>query len=86
MAFLFRREYRRKYEKINLLEYIGKQIGLICSMVLIVVRILDWFNPYMDFMGHSYFVLYLLCACSISLGLYGIFGRKEEPKGRRRKV
>lgn len=44
-------------KKINLLEYIGKQIGLICSMVLIVVRILDWFNPYMDFMGHSYFVL-----------------------------
>ena len=73
-------------KKINLLEYIGEQIGLICSMVLIVVRILDWFNPYMDFMGHSYFVLYLLCACSISLGLYGIFGRKEEPKGRRRKV
>lgn len=73
-------------KKIIFLEYIGKQVCLICSMILTVVRILDWFNPYMDFMGHSYPVLYILCACSISLGLYGIFGRIEEPKGRKRKV
>ena len=37
-------------------------IGGICSCVLIIVHILDWYNPFMDFSGYSLWVLYLLCA------------------------
>lgn len=56
-------------KKIIFLEYIGKQVCLICSMILIVVRILDWFNPYMDFMGHLSFIS---CArAPLALGCMG---------------
>lgn len=40
-------------------------IGGICSCVMIVIHILDWYNPFMDFSGHSLWVLYLLCAATI---------------------
>ena len=70
-------------KKIIFLEYIGKQVCLICSMILIVVRILDWFNPLMDFMGHSMFLLYALCIASVFLGVCEIYLRKPETKLRR---
>lgn len=31
-------------------------ISVICSMALLVIQILDWYNPFMDFMGHSMFL------------------------------
>lgn len=27
-------------------------IGVICSFVCIAAKVLDWYNPYMDFTGH----------------------------------
>lgn len=38
-------------------------IGVICSFVCIFAKILDWYNPYMDFSGHIWviqMILYLL--------------------------
>lgn len=31
-------------------------IGVICSFVCIAAKVLDWYNPYMDFAGHIWFV------------------------------
>lgn len=30
--------------------------GVICSFVCLVAKILDWYNPYMDFSGHVIFM------------------------------
>ena len=35
-------------------------IGFICSMTGIIAKILDWYNPYMDFEGHIGFTQILL--------------------------
>lgn len=53
-------------------------VCIICSVVLLVVQILDWYNPFMDFMGHSVFVLYLLCAGAACLGICEVYFRKPE--------
>jgi len=31
-------------------------IGVICSFVCIAAKVLDWYNPYMDFTGHIWFM------------------------------
>ena len=41
----------------------------ICSMVCIALKVLDWYNLYMDFVGHAVFVPYILY---ISVFLYAI--------------
>ena len=33
-------------------------ICIICGLALMVIQVLDWYNPFMDFMGHSMFLLY----------------------------
>ena len=45
---------------VALLYRIAGHICLICSISVFVIQILDWYNPYMDFMGHSMFLLYAL--------------------------
>lgn len=27
-------------------------VGVVCTLVCITAKILDWYNPYMDFIGH----------------------------------
>ena len=44
----------------------------ICGLALMVIQVLDWYNPFMDFMGHSMFLLYFLCIASFFLGLDAI--------------
>lgn len=34
--------------------------GVICSFVCIVAKILDWYNPFMDFLGHVFFIQLIL--------------------------
>ena len=51
------------------------QIGVVCSLILITARILDWYNPYMDFSGHVALAQMLLCADMIFLAV--TFGRKR---------
>ena len=29
---------------------------VICSFVCIIARVLDWYNPYMDFSGHLFWI------------------------------
>lgn len=44
-------------------------ISIICSMTLITAQILDWYNPFMDFFGHSVVVLYALYVSTLMAGL-----------------
>ena len=53
---------------------LAAHMGLICGIAVVVVLVLDWYNPYMDFMGHTKFLLYGLCASAIWTGLCRIFG------------
>lgn len=48
-------------------------INIVCSLVLLTIRVLDWYNPYMDFMGHATWVLYTLCICTVLFGLFSAF-------------
>lgn len=44
-------------------------VCVVCSIVSIVAKILDWFNPYMDFTGHIWLLQILLYISVIVLGL-----------------
>lgn len=55
---------------------------IICSLALVAVHVLDWYNPFMDFAGHTVFLQYILIDCSLALGLIYVFGFE---KGGRRK-
>lgn len=60
----------------NFFDKLARHVCLICSAAILVIQILDWYNPFMDFMGHSMFLLYALCAGGLYLGLSEIFGQK----------
>lgn len=53
---------------------------VICSIAMAAVQVLDWYNPYMDFMGHSKFVLDLLCLSSVLLSLECIYPKRKSLK------
>lgn len=59
-------------------------ICIICSLTMIVVQILDWYNPFMDFAGHTKYVLYTWCAASLIAGLIYIFADKKSVRVRNR--
>ncbi len=52
-------------------------ICIICSMSLLLIFVLDWYNPYMDFLGHARELLYPLCICSIYMGIYSQVEKEE---------
>ena len=54
---------------IRLIKGLFVHICIICSLALIVVHILDWYNPFMDFAGHTVIVQYTLIVCSLILGM-----------------
>ena len=59
---------------------------VICGILSAAVWILDWYNPYMDFLGHAGAVLSLLCFCSVASGFLYIFdeghpGRDRHGRG-----
>lgn len=45
------------------------QISVICSLVCIITKILDWYNPYMDFSGHVWYIQLCLYAAVITMML-----------------
>ncbi len=51
------------------------QIAVICSFIGIITKILDWYNPYMNFSGHTFFTQIILYVCVITLA-YGRAGKK----------
>lgn len=44
-------------------------IGVICSCVCMIAKVLDWYNPFMDFTGHIWFMQIALYAAVILLAL-----------------
>lgn len=44
----------------NILRKLLLQISVICSFVCIIAKILDWYNPFMDFSGHIAAIQYCL--------------------------
>lgn len=57
-------------------------INVVCSLILLTVQVLDWYNPYMDFMGHTSWVLYILCISTILLGTLAAFQPKKRIYGK----
>lgn len=43
--------------------------GVICSCVCMIAKMLDWYNPFMDFTGHIWFVQIVLYFAVIMLAL-----------------
>ena len=35
-------------------------ISVVCCLVSVITKVLDWYNPYMDFSGHVWYVQALL--------------------------
>lgn len=44
-------------------------VCVICSLVCMTAKILDWYNPYMDFTGHIWKIQMALYLSAILLGL-----------------
>ncbi len=44
-------------------------ICVVCSIVCITAKILDWYNPYMDFTGHVWVLQMALYISVLVLGL-----------------
>lgn len=65
---------------IELIKIIAGHACIICSIALLVIQILDWYNPFMDFMGHAMFVLYILCFSAICLGIIEVYVRQPKKK------
>lgn len=51
--------------------------GVTCSVACIAAKILDWYNPYMDFTGHIWFLQLTLYITVILLAFAGVFGKKK---------
>lgn len=63
---------------IRISRFVLSNICIICSAALLTVSVLDWFNPYMDFLGHTIFALYILCFSAAALGVETIILEKQE--------
>ncbi|MGI6008036.1 MAG: hypothetical protein ACOX8E_11170 [Ruminococcus sp.] len=61
---------------IKILKTAAGHICIICSIALLVIQILDWFNPFMDFMGHSMQLLYVLCISAAYLGICEVYVKR----------
>lgn len=44
-------------------------VCVVCSLVCVVAKILDWYNPYMDFTGHIGGIQMALYLSAIILGI-----------------
>lgn len=65
-------------------------INIVCSLVLLAIQALDWYNPYMDFMGRAAWVMYTLYICTVLFGIFAAFltagAAHRKPAGRCRWV
>ena len=69
----------------NICKFWLNNLCIICSASLLIIQVLDWYNPFMDFMGHSLFLLYLLCGSALLLGVENLPGESAQRKRRRRR-
>lgn len=54
----------------SILKVILLNICVILSIACFIIKILDWYNPYMDFYSHSFFIQYLLYSVVIMLFIF----------------
>ncbi len=66
--------------RLKIVKGILLHICVICSIAEIIIQILDWYNPFMDFAGHSSWVLYLLCTGVLLLAALSNLPRKKNLK------
>ena len=61
-------------------------ICVVLSIACISFQILDWYNPYMDFGGHTAVLHYLLYFGALGLGISRIFrqGGRQKHAGQQR--
>lgn len=55
------------------------------SAACIAFKILDWYNPFMDFEGNGAAVQYLLYICALCVGIVHIFSGRGRRPGRNRR-
>lgn len=68
----------------RVLKNLAGNMCIICSVALLIIFILDYFNPFMDFLGHSRIVLYLLCISSVYLSVCSMEEKGKQGKIRKR--
>lgn len=66
--------------KTRILKNAAGNICIICSLAFFIVLILDWYNPFMDFFGHSRMLLYPLCICSVYMGIGNLEQQEKNTK------
>ncbi len=68
---------------IKVVREIAAHLCIICGIAFIIIQILDWYNPFMNFMGTSAVIRYLLCAGALTLGVmhhFRIGGKKRKKR------
>ena len=56
-------------------------VCVVCSLVCITAKVLDWYNPYMDFTGHIWGIQAALYLSAIVLGVTGNYvSSQRKPK------
>ena len=56
-------------------------VCVVCSFVCITAKVLDWYNPYMDFTGHIWGIQEALYLSAIVLGVTGNYvSPQRKPK------
>lgn len=68
----------------KLLKILAGHVCIVCSIVLLAEQILDWYNPFMDFMGHSRFLVSAFCIAAGSLGICAAYPGKQRTQRRRK--
>lgn len=47
-------------------------MAVICGLVCLTAKILDWYNPFMDFSGHVSFIGISACVAVLMFGILNI--------------
>lgn len=68
----------------SILKGVLLQVSVVCSFVCIITKILDWYNPYMDFSGHIWAVQICLYMTVIILALITKYNRYSRVKNKRK--
>ena len=62
----------------NIILYILSNGLIIFGLTSLVIKILDWYNPFMDFSGHSDIIQCLLIAFAIITGVFYLFSKQKK--------
>ena len=70
---------RHKAYILYVIRKILAHVSIVCSISILIMMVLDYYNPLMDFIGHAGAVLILLCGCTLFLQIFCllIHGRRR---------